>query len=114
MIQRREFIKNVLLAGFAFAPLLTVAEENPYSAWKPVDPETDPTAMALNYHEDASDAPRVQVGRPGAQPNKQFCYNCQFAHDVREGRFPCSLFPAKTVAHDGWCISWTLRTLSAG
>jgi hypothetical protein len=114
---RRDALK-VVLGGLATVPLMNLvgmaaahAEDLPH-----VDPATDPTAKALQYHEDATTAPRVKVEdgkevavRPGAAWDEQFCHNCQFVlADSGEWR-PCSLFPGKAVHETGWCASWTLK-----
>lgn len=107
---RRDAVK-VMLGGLATVPLMNLvgiaaaqAQDLPH-----VDPATDPTAQALKYHHDAGAAPRAETNRPGKAPEEQFCYNCQFVlADSGEWR-PCSLFPGKAVAENGWCASWTLK-----
>jgi hypothetical protein len=67
--------------------------------------EDDPTAKILNYHHDATEAPRVD--KSGITPaQEQFCYNCRFIQsDSGEWR-PCEIFPGKAVNANGWCSTW--------
>jgi High potential iron-sulfur protein len=70
--------------------------------------EDDPTAKALHYHSDATQAPRVD--KPGAPAQSQFCHNCRFVQsDSGEWR-PCQIFPGKAVNANGWCASWVARS----
>lgn len=70
--------------------------------------EDDPAAIALKYHKNAEDAPRVdRAGTPAAQ---QFCYNCSFIQaDDGEWR-PCQIFPSKAVSANGWCTAWSKKS----
>ncbi|MFC5525603.1 high-potential iron-sulfur protein [Rhodanobacter ginsengisoli] len=63
--------------------------------------ETDPTAKALGYVEDASKStnPKHKAGDD--------CSNCQFYTGGATGRGACQLFPGKSVAAKGWCVSHT-------
>jgi hypothetical protein len=107
---RRNAMK-VMLGGLATVPLMNLvgiaaaqAEDLPH-----VDPATDPTAQALKYVADATQADRAAAARPGKPPEEQHCANCQFVlADAGEWR-PCSLFPGKAVNENGWCASWTLK-----
>jgi hypothetical protein len=104
---RRDAVK-LMLGSVAAVPLINLvgvsgahAEDMPH-----VDAATDPTAIALKYHEDATTADRPdKAGVPGAE---QHCGNCQFGTGT-EGFIPCSLFPGKLVSAKGWCMSWTKR-----
>jgi hypothetical protein len=71
----------------------------------------DPTAVALKYHADATQADRAAAARPGKPAEEQLCSNCQFLLvDQGEGDWHgCSLFPGKLVNVNGWCASWTLK-----
>jgi hypothetical protein len=68
----------------------------------------DPTAVALKYVEDATKAERTdKMGVPGAE---QTCANCQFVQGKDgDARRPCALFPGKSVAANGWCLSWAKK-----
>ena len=108
---RRDAVK-MMLGGLATVPLMNLvgmaaaqAEELPH-----VDPATDPTAMALKYVHDATQADRAAAARPGKPPEEQHCANCQFQQPQSDAEWvPCSLFPGKAVNAQGWCASWTLR-----
>lgn len=66
--------------------------------------ESDPTARALAYVHDARkvDAKKFPMYKPG-----QLCSNCQLIQGkAGEAWRPCSLFPRKLVAANGWCRSW--------
>jgi len=69
--------------------------------------EQDPTAQALSYHQDATQAPRVD--RAGTPAGDQFCHNCMFVQAQSGEWRPCQIFPGKDVHETGWCSSWTLR-----
>jgi hypothetical protein len=63
--------------------------------------ETDPTAKALGYVEDASKTTDAKHKAGDA------CDNCQFYSGAASGRGPCQLFPGKSVNAKGWCVSHT-------
>lgn len=67
----------------------------------------DPTAKALHYHPDATQAERTD--KSGTPANKQFCHNCRFVQSDSGQWRPCQIFPGKAVNADGWCSSWTPR-----
>ncbi|OOG47059.1 high-potential iron-sulfur protein [Rhodanobacter sp. C01] len=97
---RRRFLK--IVAGSAAVavvagglPRLVRAADLP-----PVT-ETDPTAKALGYVEDASKS--VNARHKAGDD----CSNCQFYSGAATGRGPCQLFPGKSVNAKGWCVSHT-------
>ena len=106
---RRDAVK-LMLGGLAAVPLVNLigtavaeASDLPH-----VDEATDPTAIALKYKHDATQADRAAANRPGLPPEEQDCTNCQFVQG--EGEWVgCTLFPGKAVAAKGWCASWTLK-----
>jgi hypothetical protein len=65
--------------------------------------ETDPTAKALGYVEDASKTsdPKHTAGND--------CANCQFYSGAATGYGPCQLFPGKAVNAKGWCVSHSTK-----
>ncbi len=68
---------------------------------------TDPTAVALGYHEDAKQVDAKQF--PNYRP-AQNCSNClQLKGDAGQQWRPCNLFPGKLVNADGWCRVWVKR-----
>ena len=63
--------------------------------------ESDPTAKALAYVEDATKSTNAKH-KAGDD-----CTNCQFYSGGATGRGPCQLFPGKSVNAKGWCVSHT-------
>ena len=62
----------------------------------------DPTAKALNYMEDATNAPAPhQAG--------QACSNCNFFQGASTGYGPCQLFVGKAVNAKGWCSGFAKK-----
>lgn len=123
-MNRRNFINNAMGVGIAVsvpAIFSTIAQametdtdcENvdvPAVPDNLVDPDTDPTAMALKYVHNAENADRVSAKRPGLAPDEQLCDNCQFSVESDCYYVGCSLFPGKLVSPEGWCMSWTLKS----
>lgn len=68
---------------------------------------TDPAAIALGYHESVKQVdPRAF---PSFQPG-QSCLSCmQLQGPPGDAWRPCSLFPGKLVAVDGWCKVWAKK-----
>jgi hypothetical protein len=101
---RRSFIALAGVAGAAvlagIRPALTQAQagaELPHLA------ESDPTAKALGYVEDAGkvDKTKYPAFKPGAQ-----CAGCNFFKGKAGDAYgPCQIFPGKAVAAKGWCAS---------
>lgn len=103
---RRDAVR-ILLGGLATVPLVNLVglAAAQASDLPRVDEATDPTAIALKYKHDATQADRAGAARPGLPPEEQDCTNCQFV--LGEGEWVgCTLFPGKSVAAKGWCISW--------
>jgi hypothetical protein len=65
--------------------------------------DSDPTAKALGYVEDASTT-RNPLYKAGST-----CANCQFYTGAADGYGPCQLFPGKAVNAKGWCSSYTRK-----
>lgn len=103
--QRRRTLFTLvsIIASLPFLKSLLIPEVE--AAELPHLNEEDPTAKVLNYHHDATKAPRVD--KSGLKPaQEQFCHNCRFIQsDSGEWR-PCQLFPGKAVNANGWCASW--------
>lgn len=103
--QRRRalFTAIITIAGMPFAK--GVFSTRAEAAELPHLNEDDSTAKILNYHHDATKAPRAD--KSGVRPaQEQFCHNCRFIQsDSGEWR-PCQLFPGKAVNANGWCASW--------
>lgn len=100
--------RRVVLGGMAMlagVPLVkTLLIHQAWAADLPHLSEDDPAARALNYHEDASKAPRSPKG--GTAAKEQFCHNCQFIKASSGKWRPCQIFPDKAVNENGWCMSW--------
>ncbi|RDS86106.1 high-potential iron-sulfur protein [Dyella psychrodurans] len=94
---RRHFLKAA--AGTAAAVVIGGLPRFARAADLPHLAETDPTAKALGYVEDASKAtdPKRVAG--------DTCANCQFFTNGPGGFGPCQLFPGKAVSAKGWCVS---------
>jgi hypothetical protein len=99
---RRSFIA---LAGVTGAAML--AGLQPDSARAAEGPphltETDPTAKALGYVEDAGkvDKTKFPSYKAGAH-----CSTCNFFQGKPADAYgPCQIFPGKAVAGKGWCAS---------
>lgn len=95
---RRRFLK--LAAGTTAAAVIVGGLPRfARAADLPPVSESDPTAKALGYVEDAgkTSSPKHKAGDD--------CTNCQFYTGGATGRGPCALFPGKSVNAKGWCIS---------
>jgi hypothetical protein len=101
---RRSFIALAGVTGAAalvgIRPALTFAQAG---AALPHLAESDPTAKALGYVEDASkvDKTKFPAYKPGAH-----CATCNFFQGKPSDEYgPCQIFPGKAVAAKGWCAS---------
>ncbi len=68
---------------------------------------SDPTAVALGYHADATQVDPKQFTnyKPG-----ETCSTClQLKGDAGQPWRPCNLFPGKLVSANGWCRVWVKR-----
>lgn len=104
---RRKAVK-MMLGGLVAMPLANLVHipDSRAADLPQVDEATDPTAIALKYKHDATQADRAAAKRPGLPPEEQLCSNCQFV--LGEGQWVgCTLFPNKAVNTNGWCASWT-------
>ena len=69
--------------------------------------ESDPTAQALGYKEDASKVDKAKFAKyaPG-----QNCAGCQlYQGKAADAVAPCPIFGGKQVAGKGWCSAWAKR-----
>jgi hypothetical protein len=92
----------VAIASLPLASLMQGAQAE--AADLPHLAQDDPTAKALNYHQDATAAPRSDQG--GIPAGQQFCHNCKFIQADAGTWRPCQIFPGKAVNANGWCSSW--------
>jgi hypothetical protein len=104
--QRRRALFT-MVAAIACTPLIKLIPGNQAIAAEllPHLAEDDPTAKALNYHHDATAAPRVD--KSGVAAKDQFCHNCALIQSDSGDWRPCQIFPGKAVNANGWCSSWT-------
>ncbi|MEI7038163.1 high-potential iron-sulfur protein [Fulvimonas yonginensis] len=99
---RRRFLK--VAVGTAAAAAVVGLPRVGRAADLPHVSESDPTAKALDYVEDASKSKNPKH-KPG-----DVCANCQFYTGTgTTGYGPCQLFPGKSVNAQGWCVSHTTR-----
>jgi hypothetical protein len=97
---RRGFLKLVG-ATVLTVPLarLARADDLPHVA------ESDPTATALGYKEDAG---KVDAAKFPQHKAGNVCANCQFFGG--SGAYgPCQLFPGKAVNAKGWCSAYAAK-----
>ncbi|HJT98037.1 MAG TPA: high-potential iron-sulfur protein [Rhodanobacteraceae bacterium] len=101
---RRRFLKlaaaSVVAAPIAatLLPRFARADDLPHLS------ESDPTAQALGYKEDASkvDKAKFAVYKPGS-----LCENCKFWTGKQGDAYgPCGLFPGKATNAKGWCSGY--------
>jgi len=95
---RRRFLKAAAGTAVAAAmigtlPRVARAADLPHLA------DSDPTAKALGYVEDASKTADAK------HKTGDSCANCQFYSGGPTGYGPCQLFPGKAVSSKGWCVS---------
>jgi hypothetical protein len=103
-ISRRAALKNLALAAGVLAvpaSRLASAADTPHLA------ATEPTAVALGYHQDAK---TVDVKAfPTFKPDQK-CNNClQLTGKAGDAWRPCNLFPGKLVSENGWCKVWVKK-----
>src|SRR5215467_11144981 len=68
---------------------------------------TDPTAVALAYHESAKSIAAKDF--PSFQPG-QSCATClQLQGAAGQPWRACNIFPGKLVSADGWCKVWVKK-----
>jgi hypothetical protein len=101
--QKRRLLKLSVL-GVAAVPLGALVVQGRARAGEEQRlSEDDPTAKALSYVHDASNAPA------GKRKEGTLCKNCNLIQ-TQEGEWrPCSIFPGKMVNENGWCAAWVGR-----
>lgn len=105
---RRRFIALAGVTGAAalvgIRPALTFAQGGgalPHVA------ESDPTAKALGYVEDASKVDKTKF--PAYKPGSR-CSTCNFFQGKASDDYgPCQIFPGKAVSAKGWCASYSAK-----
>lgn len=98
---RRRFIR--LLGLGAGVAALTAGHSASAADLPKVSPK-DAVAGALGYVEDTKAVDKTRF--PNHKPD-QICGNCQlYTKQPKSAYGPCTLFPGKVVAEQGWCASW--------
>jgi len=98
---RRTFLKRATFS-VALIPVAGLPLGAALAADLPPVTSDDPTAKALQYVPDASQA-------KGAKPGSK-CANCvNYQGGAGSEQGGCVLFPGKTVKAAGWCSSWTAK-----
>mgnify|MGYP001827135877 FL=1 len=101
VINRRQLLELGLggAAGLIIARS-SIAEEDALS-------ESDPTALALGYAENASAVDTSKwTKKAGPGGDKQMCSNCSLYQPIDAEWGGCSIFPGKKVKGAGWCNAW--------
>ncbi len=100
-LNRRQMIR--LSAGAAAGLIIAstaTAQETALS-------ESDPTALALGYVEDATSVDTAKwPKRASLDGDAQFCNNCSLYRPIDDVWGGCSIFPGKKVKGAGWCNAW--------
>jgi hypothetical protein len=97
---RRRFLQLVCVIAVA-APAARVAQADDL----PHVSESDATAAALGYHEDAA---KVDTAKFPQHKPDTYCGKCEFF--VGTGAYaPCQLFPGKAVNAKGWCSAYAAK-----
>lgn len=66
--------------------------------------ESDPTAQALMYVQDAT------TSTSDTRQESAFCHNCRYFKGEEGAEWgPCQIFPQNSVFHEGWCNVWVAR-----
>ncbi len=102
MTTRRQFVITLLPATAAMAVLSRTA-----LAQAPHLEESDPTAVALGYKNDATkvDAKKFPTHVAGA-----VCGGCAlFQGKPTDAWGPCGIFAGKLVNSKGWCSAWAKK-----
>jgi hypothetical protein len=100
---RRTFI----LGAGSLASALTLSKAA-FAQALPKLSETDPTAQALGYKDDAT---KVDKAKFTTYVAGQTCSNCQlYQGKPADASGPCPIFVGKSVAAKGWCSSFTKKS----
>jgi High potential iron-sulfur protein len=95
-ITRRALLRGGLITGVLIPVTGLFTNRRATAAPETLDP-SDPTAKTLGYVTKSAKA-------------DQQCDNCsQFQGKSGDSQGVCTLFPGKTVASGGWCMSWVKK-----
>lgn len=95
--------RSILIAAPAIA--LGLAAARNASAQARV-PESDPTAQALGYKEDAS---KVDTAKYKNFVKGSSCANCNFYKSVSASEGTCMALGNRLVSVKGWCSAWVKK-----
>ncbi|TGK88292.1 high-potential iron-sulfur protein [Leptospira bourretii] len=73
--------------------------------------ESDPTAKALGFHQDAKQTDFIlypERKEPGSK--NQFCKHCAQFTKINESWGKCNIISSGVVSTEGWCSAWSQRT----
>ena len=100
-LNRRQLVK---LSASAAAGLIIASSS---SAQEAALAESDATAVALGYVEDASKVDTARwTKKAGPDGDKQMCSSCSLYQPIDDEWGGCSIFPGKKVKGAGWCNAW--------
>jgi len=102
MTTRRQFVITLLPATAAMLALSRAAH-----AQAPHLEETDPTAVALGYKNDAT---KVDAKKFPTHAAGNVCSGCSlFQGKPTDAWAPCAIFAGKQVNAKGWCSAWAKK-----
>ena len=102
MTSRRQFVITLLPATAAMLALTRTAQ-----AQAPHLEETDPTAVALGYKNDAT---KVDAKKFPTHAAGNICSGCSlFQGKPTDAWAPCAIFAGKQVNAKGWCSAWAKK-----
>ncbi len=95
--------RSILIAAPALALGLGVMRE---AAAQARVPESDPTATALGYKEDAA---KVDTAKFKQFVKGSNCANCNFYKAKTPAEGPCAALGNRLVSSKGWCSAWVKK-----
>jgi hypothetical protein len=97
--------RTFLIASLGAASSLALARQATAAPEKVS--ETDPLAVSMGYHLDATKVDKTKEPKYTAGED---CSNCQlYQGKAGEDYGPCPIFGGKLVHHDGWCKAYTKK-----
>ncbi|EKJ86652.1 high potential iron-sulfur protein [Leptospira meyeri] len=73
--------------------------------------ESDPTAKALGFHQDAKQTDfKLYPERKEPGSKNQFCIHCAQFTKIDENWGKCNIISSGLVSTKGWCSAWSQRT----
>src|ERR1700757_3104834 len=96
-----------LITSVGVASTVALGSRAALAADAPKVAESDPTAQALGYKEDASKVDKAKFAKYAAG---QDCGNCQFYQGKPTDAYAgCPMFAGKQVASKGWCSAYNKK-----